>query len=1690
VRREKNQTMYFAKRWWALACASLLGWSGLASVATAAPVVVGANGSPGVHGPGRQVACWVTFSEDVTVTGTPTIGVRIGSTLRQFTFRSVLPNPRFVEFNYQVQAGDNGTHITAGPIALNGGTIKGADGSDATLTFAPIEDSDVIYDTTAPAAPVISGVTPASPTSEQSFTLAGTAEPGSTVVFRTGSVGRAVADAAGNWSVTFGPRWQGSYAYGAIAQDPAGNRSALGSFTVNVQPGTPAPGAPVVTRVDPPADGYYGQGYEWYNHYGMSITVVMSSPVLVTGLPTLGIRVGSVIRQTSPPINASSTTPTTHLIFKYGPQFGDPHPVDADSGSLTITGPIELHGGTIRAEDGTNASLAFATVEAPGVIIDTVEPDLAINAITPASPTAAQAFTISGTTEPGASVTSLSASHPAVTADASGNWSMTFPARAAGTYTMRFEAEDAAGNPWVGPGIPQPNGTPFTFTVQPEPAAVWTSTNIGAATGSATYSGSQVSVAGSGADIWDTADAFHFHHRSLSGDGSIVARVTNFADAGTHPWAKAGLMFRESTAPNSRHVSVLLTRSNGTVTHSRQSPGAITGMNWGNETPGPYWLKVARAGNTFIGYDSTDGVTWEELTRVTINEMPSTVLAGLAVTSHEAGVQRTAIFNNVLVSGPAGPPPAAPSGLQATLVSATEVELRWIDNSSDETGFLLERAVGSGSFAQIATPAANSTRASDVNLDPGTTYHYRVSAFSNGGSSAYSATATVTTPPASGTPPNAPSGVVAEYWANRIEIRWADNSNNETTFAIERSTDGTTFQSIGSVPGNVTGYADTNLFGETRQNYSYRVRAVNGSGSSASSPVATVEVVGNRPNFATRNIGIVNPSGRMAFNSNGSWSVVGGGADIWGNADAFTFESRPWNGDGEFVARVHVIEPTNEWAKAGIMIREGLEPNSRNVFVAATPSNGYILQTRTSVGASTNFGARAPGVAPVWLKLTRMGNEFRAYRSADGLNWTDFGTLTLSLSGPLEVGLAVTSHAPGSVSTARFSDTYFGPVRSTPPALPAAPSGLQATAASPNQVDLRWTDNSSNETGFHVERATGSGPFTVLVTVGANVTQYQDSSVAANTTYSYRVAAHTAPGDSPYSNIASTTTPTNPGPPPGPGPIFATSNIGTVNPAGSTTYDSGTATWSVSGGGADIWNNADAFTYQYQSWSGDGEFVARVQSLDFTHEWAKAGLMFRETLDPQARNIFLAVTAGNGVELQSRTSTGGSTSFLWREITPAPLWFKLTRLGHVFTAAYSTDGQLWRPMGSYTYEMQSSIFVGLAVTSHAPGTLSTARFSDVYLGAIRDGATSPPTAPTNLTAIARSFSSADLQWTDNASNESGFRIERSTDNVTFAMLTTLAPNVTSHTDNTLSSATTYYYRVRAFNSAGTSGFATASVTTPSVTTTPLNGPSGLLVTSATATQIDLRWADNDTSEMGFQVERSTDGATFALLRTVAHNEITLADTTVMASIRYFYRVRAVRGSDVSPYSNVVSATAANPTWFGADIGAVGVAGSNATAGNMLTLRGSGADIWGAADGFYFRYQRITGNFVVEAQVTLTHTHDWAKAGVMVREDTTAAARNVFTYVTPTNDTYMQFRRNPGQETSFAAFRFGTPRPYWVRLARNGNSMTASSSADGVTWQVMDTYEVVMSADVLVGFAVTSHNNAVLNTATFTNPSIR
>jgi len=148
--------------------------------------------------------------------------------------------------------------------------------------------------------------------------------------------------------------------------------------------------------------------------------------------------------------------------------------------------------------------------------------------------------------------------------------------------------------------------------------------------------------------------------------------------------------------------------------------------------------------------------------------------------------------------------------------------------------------------------------------------------------------------------------------------------------------------------------------------------------------------------------------------------VKGSGADIWNTADAFQFNYQSLNGNGMITARVVSQTPTDPWAKAGVMIRESLTPSSTYAFVDVTPSHGTAFERRTATGDQSVHTLGPLAAVPYWVRLTRNGNTFSAYASADGTTWTLIGQATISMAANVFVGLAVTSHHAGVLSTATF----------------------------------------------------------------------------------------------------------------------------------------------------------------------------------------------------------------------------------------------------------------------------------------------------------------------------------------------------------------------------------------------------------------------------------------------------------------------------------------------------------------------------------------------------------------------------------------------------------------------------------------------------------------------------------------------
>lgn len=187
-----------------------------------------------------------------------------------------------------------------------------------------------------------------------------------------------------------------------------------------------------------------------------------------------------------------------------------------------------------------------------------------------------------------------------------------------------------------------------------------------------------------------------------------------------------------------------------------------------------------------------------------------------------------------------------------------------------------------------------------------------------------------------------------------------------------------------------------------------------------------------------------------------------------------------------------------------------------------------------------------------------------------------------------------------------------------------------------------------------------------------------------------------------------------------------------------------------------------------------------------------------------------------------------------------------------------------------------------------------------------------PSMPTQLAGTVKSATEVSLSWRDNASNESGYKIERRTANGSYAEVGTAAANSTSFTNSGLTVGTLYTYRVMAYNSAGNSPYSNEFRIMPDIA--PAAAPSNLAAAVQSPTEVNLTWQDNTSNETGFYIERRREGEVFKSVNTLPANVTTFTDTGLMPGTAYYYKVAAYNFQGKSPYSNEVKVvtTAALP----------------------------------------------------------------------------------------------------------------------------------------------------------------------------------
>ena len=410
------------------------------------------------------------------------------------------------------------------------------------------------------------------------------------------------------------------------------------------------------------------------------------------------------------------------------------------------------------------------------------------------------------------------------------------------------------------------------------------------------------------------------------------------------------------------------------------------------------------------------------------------------------------------------------------------------------------------------------------------------------------------------------------------------------------------------------------------------------------------------------------------------------------------------------------------------------------------------------------------------------------------------------------------------------------------PSAPAAPASVTATVNSSSQISLGWS-SVSGAASYIIQRQTaGSSSWTTLSSAWTAGTNYTDTNVLPNTQYTYQVAAQNGAGASAFVQAQAITQ----------GGAYQSADINAATTGGTLDNVDGSS-YDISAYGVDIGSTStDSFRFVYKPLTGNFDAVVQVQSLVNTFSTAKAGLMVRSTLDAGSAMIFDGATAASSFRWLYRNAPNAVPSFnsVGTNITYPNAWVRLVRKANVFTGYYSTDGLTWTQSGTVTLNLGSTIYFGMAVTSHNTSAMTTAQFRSLSI-------LTAPAAP-SATAAANSSSAITVSWASvpSASTYTVMRFNPQT-----SAYATIATGVTgtAYADTGLASSTMYQYQVIAVNTVGSSPASNvAPATTLSASTPPPASPNDVTGNSPSSSEIDINWTP-PSGATSYSILRSANG---------------------------------------------------------------------------------------------------------------------------------------------------------------------------------------------------------------------------------------
>ena len=891
-----------------------------------------------------------------------------------------------------------------------------------------------------------------------------------------------------------------------------------------------------------------------------------------------------------------------------------------------------------------------------------------------------------------------------------------------------------------------------------------------------------------------------------------------------------------------------------------------------------------------LGATSYTGTDLDEASSIAVNNKGEAFIAGYSKNTNNADYVVLKQVNNFILV----PAPFA----AVSQADSTKISLSW-GNNTPGTSFLLERTpgpvTGLSNWTQIVAPAAGTTSFQDSGLADNSSYCYRITAVSGSFSSRKLIACAKTTPVA-------PTlNAVSLVSPTAIDLSWNNVAGN-TGYKVERSTNNSTWiQAGGDLPANATAYHDTGLTAGTV--YFYRVAALSNSGDSLSSKVQAAPVLNALAGITASRIDL-------------SWPAVAGatGYKLERGTDGST-----WAQTAAPAAAATAYSDTA--VASGILYYYRLKAvTSSGDSAASLPQSGRTkLQTpmfssasATSVAAIslawTDPNSNETGSTLEYSQCTYSNPTSCASAVGNDYYWGAWTSVSLPAD---TVSTSVGSLASGRTYRFRVTANLAGADSDRSNVVLATtnltgPANLTATAATGSSATLSWSDG-IGETNYRVEQ---NGTLLDGVTLAGNSSTYTVQGLSPNTQYCFRVQPYNS-GSSAYSNQACVT-------------LYAAPTLTSAVP--SSTTNKVTLTWAdVPGGiGYEVWRSSAAYQPSPPADPTTGSWMTYTNLTSTllpagTTTYDSTGLSYGYTYKYKIRyklpdgsfspygNEIMAVTlppVPTGANSSGVTTT--QMNFYWSDGYGEQNYnYQLKQ-----RAGANCTTEDWTGVAAVTVGANTTSYPATALVA---GTTYCFRLNasnnagaSAWSSAITQTTLLPApvlNAPTGVTQ-----SSISLSW-GNVTGNYGYKVERSTDNVSWSTINSPAANVVSYTDSGLVPNQIYYYRVSTKNSAN--AFSVASAT-QSATTLPVTPPVLNPLSGITISQIVLTWSDVS-GNAGYKVEQSTDNVNWIVAATPAAGATSYTSTGLQAGTLYFYRISTKNSVGAySAASNVRSATTTPP----------------------------------------------------------------------------------------------------------------------------------------------------------------------------------